>query len=66
MYQPRVLVFHSFHQRISVQGKWLTILRAQWSPNPDAYPHFTVGNMNHSLDIYSAKVGVQTPPKIMS
>ncbi|KAF8197453.1 WD40-repeat-containing domain protein [Pholiota molesta] len=36
-------------------GKWLTILRAQWSPNPDAYPHFTVGNMNHSLDIYSSK-----------
>ncbi|KAF8798064.1 WD40 repeat-like protein [Phlegmacium glaucopus] len=36
-------------------GKWLTILRAQWSPNPDAYPHFTVGNMDHSLDIYSSK-----------
>ncbi|KAF8163343.1 WD40-repeat-containing domain protein [Crassisporium funariophilum] len=36
-------------------GKWLTVLRAQWSPNPDAYPHFTVGNMDHSLDIYSCK-----------
>lgn len=36
-------------------GKWLTILRAQWSPNPDTYPHFTVGNMDHSLDIYSSK-----------
>ncbi|KAF9483761.1 WD40 repeat-like protein [Pholiota conissans] len=36
-------------------GKWLTILRAQWSPNPDTYPHFTVANMNHSLDIYSSK-----------
>lgn len=24
------------------QGKWLTILRAQWTPNPDVYPHFTV------------------------
>ncbi|KAF9564603.1 WD40 repeat-like protein [Agrocybe pediades] len=36
-------------------GKWLTILRAQWSPNPDSYPHFTVGNMDHSLDIYSSK-----------
>ena len=23
-------------------GRWLTLLRAQWSPNPDAYPHFTV------------------------
>ncbi|KAJ7709851.1 WD40-repeat-containing domain protein [Mycena rosella] len=36
-------------------GKWLTILRAQWSPNPDAYPHFTIGNMEHSLDIFSGK-----------
>ncbi|KAG6907358.1 hypothetical protein DXG01_009242 [Tephrocybe rancida] len=36
-------------------GKWLTILRAQWSPNPDVYPHFTIGNMNHSLDIFSCK-----------
>ncbi|KAJ7172424.1 WD40-repeat-containing domain protein [Mycena filopes] len=36
-------------------GKWLTILRAQWSPNPEAYPHFTIGNMDHSLDIFSDK-----------
>ncbi|KAG6845324.1 hypothetical protein H0H87_010781 [Tephrocybe sp. NHM501043] len=36
-------------------GKWLTILRAQWSPNPDVYPHFTIGNMNHALDIFSCK-----------
>ncbi|CAA7271660.1 unnamed protein product [Cyclocybe aegerita] len=36
-------------------GRWVTILRAQWSPNPDVYPHFTVGNMRHSLDIYSGK-----------
>ncbi|KAH9945953.1 WD40 repeat-like protein [Epithele typhae] len=36
-------------------GKWLTILRAQWSPNPDVYPHFTIGNMNHSVDVYSCK-----------
>ncbi|KAJ7449864.1 WD40-repeat-containing domain protein [Mycena latifolia] len=36
-------------------GKWLTILRAQWSPNPDVYPHFTIGNMDHSLDIFSGK-----------
>ncbi|TFK42537.1 WD40-repeat-containing domain protein [Crucibulum laeve] len=35
-------------------GKWLTILRAQWSPNPDVYPHFTIGNMNHALDLYSS------------
>ncbi|TDL24768.1 WD40 repeat-like protein [Rickenella mellea] len=32
-------------------GKWLTILKAQWSPNSDVFPHFTIGNMNHSLDI---------------
>ena len=57
------------------QGKWLTILKAQWTPNPDVYPHFTVrvtaafacpcnhvltfcaqiGNMDHSLDIFSCK-----------
>ncbi|EGN95971.1 hypothetical protein SERLA73DRAFT_170411 [Serpula lacrymans var. lacrymans S7.3] len=36
-------------------GKWLTILRAVWTPNPDVYPHFTIGNMDHSLDIYSCK-----------
>jgi len=23
-------------------GRWLTVFRAQWSPNPEAYPHFTV------------------------
>ncbi|KAL4077073.1 WD40-repeat-containing domain protein [Scleroderma yunnanense] len=36
-------------------GKWLTILRAMWNPNPDVYPHFTIGNMQHSLDIFSCK-----------
>ncbi|OCH95046.1 WD40 repeat-like protein [Obba rivulosa] len=36
-------------------GKWLTILKAQWTPNPDTYPHFTIGNMEHSLDIFSCK-----------
>ncbi|KAG6334833.1 hypothetical protein ID866_4255, partial [Astraeus odoratus] len=36
-------------------GKWLTILRAVWNPNPDVYPHFMVGNMQHSLDIFSCK-----------
>ncbi|KAH7921730.1 WD40 repeat-like protein [Leucogyrophana mollusca] len=34
---------------------WLTILRAVWTPNPDVYPHFTIGNMDHSLDIMSCK-----------
>lgn len=36
-------------------GKWLTLLRAMWNPNPDVYPHFTIGNMQHSLDIFSCK-----------
>ncbi|KAI0362290.1 WD40 repeat-like protein [Trametes cingulata] len=36
-------------------GKWLTILKAQWTTNPDVYPHFTIGNMDHSLDIFSCK-----------
>ncbi|KAF7294880.1 DNA damage-binding protein CMR1 [Mycena indigotica] len=36
-------------------GKWLTILRAQWSPNPEAYPHFTIGNMDHSVNIFTCK-----------
>ncbi|KIJ59193.1 hypothetical protein HYDPIDRAFT_140965 [Hydnomerulius pinastri MD-312] len=36
-------------------GKWLTILRAVWNPNPDVYPHFTIGNLEHSLDIFSCK-----------
>ena len=31
------------------QGKWLTILRAQWSPNPDVFPHYTVGRFACSL-----------------
>lgn len=24
------------------KGKWLTVLKAQWTLNPDVYPHFTV------------------------
>ncbi|KAI0035101.1 WD40 repeat-like protein [Vararia minispora EC-137] len=36
-------------------GKWVTILRAQWSTNPDVYPHFTIGNMDHSLNVFSCK-----------
>ncbi|KAF9464748.1 WD40 repeat-like protein [Collybia nuda] len=46
--------FSRFHHNCQT-GKWLTVLRAQWSPNPDVYPHFTIGNMTHSLDIYSCK-----------
>ncbi|WWC91567.1 uncharacterized protein L201_006513 [Kwoniella dendrophila CBS 6074] len=35
-------------------GRWLTILRAQWSLNMDYIPHFTVGNMKRSLDVVAA------------
>lgn len=35
-------------------GRWLTILRAQWSLNMDFMPHFTVGNMKRSLDVVAA------------
>lgn len=35
-------------------GRWLTILRAQWSLNMDYAPHFTVGNMKRSLDVVAA------------
>ncbi|WWC71881.1 uncharacterized protein I206_105840 [Kwoniella pini CBS 10737] len=35
-------------------GRWLTILRAQWSLNMDYMPHFTVGNMKRSLDVVAA------------
>ncbi|KAF8478549.1 WD40 repeat-like protein [Russula ochroleuca] len=36
-------------------GKWVSLFKAQWSQNPDVYPHFTVGNMDHSLDIFGCK-----------
>ncbi|EIN07316.1 WD40 repeat-like protein [Punctularia strigosozonata HHB-11173 SS5] len=36
-------------------GRWVSVFKAQWSPNPDVYPHFSIGNMNQSLDIYSCK-----------
>ncbi|EIW85143.1 WD40 repeat-like protein [Coniophora puteana RWD-64-598 SS2] len=37
-------------------GKWLTILRAVWSPNPDVYPHFTIaGIRDHAVYVYSCK-----------
>ncbi|KIO18595.1 hypothetical protein M407DRAFT_11804 [Tulasnella calospora MUT 4182] len=32
-------------------GRWLSVLKAQWMPSPDVFPHFVVGNMNQSLDI---------------
>ncbi|KAI9507377.1 WD40 repeat-like protein [Russula earlei] len=36
-------------------GKWVSLLKAQWSQNPDVYPHFTIGDMDHSVDIFGCK-----------
>ena len=27
-----------------IQGQWLTVFKAQWRPNADMYPHFSVRN----------------------
>ncbi|KAI0810927.1 WD40-repeat-containing domain protein [Irpex lacteus] len=49
-FRPATTVTHNCQT-----GKWVTILRAQWSPNPDAYPHITIGNMDHSIDVRTCK-----------
>ncbi|GBC32820.2 WD repeat-containing protein [Rhizophagus irregularis DAOM 181602=DAOM 197198] len=38
-------------------GRWVTMFRATWNPNPNLHPHFIVGNMKRSADIYSAVTG---------
>ena len=45
-FQPSRIIPHNCQT-----GRWLTILRAQWSLNMDYIPHFTVGNMKRSLDV---------------
>ncbi|CAO1632785.1 unnamed protein product [Parajaminaea phylloscopi] len=35
-------------------GKWLTLLRARWCAVPDLAPHFTIGSMSRSAEIWSA------------
>ncbi|KAI0093549.1 WD40-repeat-containing domain protein [Irpex rosettiformis] len=49
-FRPATVVGHDCQT-----GKWVTILRAQWSPNPDVFPHFTIGNMDRSLDVRTCK-----------
>ncbi|MCO5586057.1 hypothetical protein L7F22_039996 [Adiantum nelumboides] len=34
-------------------GKWLTAFRARWHRDPLVEPHFTVGNMDRSAEIFS-------------
>jgi len=48
IFNPNHQVSHS-----TQTGRWVTVLKAQWSPNPNVPPYFTVGNMNHILNIYA-------------
>ena len=48
-FQPSKIIPHNCQT-----GRWLTILRAQWSLNTDYMPHFTVGNMKRNLDVVAA------------
>ncbi|KAG0147965.1 hypothetical protein CROQUDRAFT_655560 [Cronartium quercuum f. sp. fusiforme G11] len=36
-------------------GRWVSVMKAKWCPNPRLPPHFTVGNMKQKLDVYSSK-----------
>ncbi|PVU91231.1 hypothetical protein BB559_004216 [Furculomyces boomerangus] len=36
-------------------GRWLSMFRSRWHPNPKFPSCFVVGNMNHSVDIYSGR-----------
>ena len=38
-----------------MKGRWLTVLKAQWSPNPDVYPHFTVSLLVFFFEFLSAQ-----------
>ncbi|CAG8519205.1 5385_t:CDS:2 [Acaulospora morrowiae] len=38
-------------------GRWVTMLRATWNPNPNVHPHFIIGNMRKSADIISGVNG---------
>ncbi|KAJ1656619.1 hypothetical protein IWQ61_003846 [Dispira simplex] len=38
-------------------GRWLTMFRATWHPNPDMPPCFLVGNMMRYVDIYCGTTG---------
>ncbi|KAH9814193.1 WD40-repeat-containing domain protein [Melampsora americana] len=36
-------------------GRWVSVFKARWCPNPHSPSHFTVGNMKQKLDVYSAR-----------
>lgn len=48
-FKPSTIIKHDCQT-----GRWLTILRAQWSLNTEYMPHFTVGNMKRTLDVFTA------------
>ncbi|CAG8615700.1 6242_t:CDS:1 [Acaulospora morrowiae] len=35
-------------------GRWITAFRATWHPNSDVHPHFIIGNMRRSVDVFSS------------
>ncbi|EFP82586.1 uncharacterized protein PGTG_08782 [Puccinia graminis f. sp. tritici CRL 75-36-700-3] len=46
----------SFQARHDNQtGRWVSVMKARWCPNPRFPCHFTVGNMAQKLDIYNPK-----------
>ncbi|GAA99689.1 hypothetical protein E5Q_06393 [Mixia osmundae IAM 14324] len=49
VFEPAVSVSHD-----NQTGRYVSVFKAQWSPNPDVLPHFTIGNMNHRLDVIAA------------
>ncbi|KAG9057260.1 hypothetical protein FS842_008067 [Serendipita sp. 407] len=48
-FRPAVVLDHDCQT-----GRWLTVFKAQWSQNPEAYPYFSVGDMKHSLKLFAA------------
>ncbi|POW00653.1 hypothetical protein PSHT_05583 [Puccinia striiformis] len=36
-------------------GRWVSVMKARWCPNPRFPCHFTIGNMSQKLDIYNPK-----------
>ncbi|CAI2163772.1 11769_t:CDS:2 [Funneliformis geosporum] len=41
----------------SYRQRWVTMFRATWNPNPNLHPHFIIGNLKRSSDVFSAVTG---------
>ncbi|CAG8436608.1 9380_t:CDS:2 [Diversispora eburnea] len=50
--KTRVIVPHD-----NRTGRWVTMFRATWNPNPNLHPHFIIGNMKRSADVISGVNG---------